>query len=183
MSLQFPQTNAVLFDPQGRMTRDGRLFFLGLWQRSGEGAGNFSVSSLDGGSGATSSTFFRGDGVWATPSYPTAANPSASVGTSAVNGSAATFMRSDAAPALNLSIAPTWTAFHTFSAGLSAATVTATGAFGCNGKTAQSAAAVAAAVSGTAGGSYTGTEQTLINDLKTLTNQLRAALVANGICV
>jgi hypothetical protein len=56
-----------------------------------------------------------------------AANPSASVGLSAVNGSATTFMRSDGAPALSQSIAPTWTAQHIFglsfstSAALSAA--------------------------------------------------------------
>ncbi len=42
------------------------------------------------------------------------ANPSASVGLAAVNGSASTFMRSDAAPALSQSIAPTWSALHTF---------------------------------------------------------------------
>ena len=43
------------------------------------------------------------------------ANPTASVGLSAVNGSAATFMRSDAAPKLDVSISPTWTGTHTFS--------------------------------------------------------------------
>lgn len=48
-------------------------------------------------------------------SVPTAANPTASVGLTAVNGSAATFMRSDAAPALDQSIAPTWLGMHTFS--------------------------------------------------------------------
>ena len=42
------------------------------------------------------------------------ANPSASVGLSAVNGSATTFMRSDAAPALDQTIAPTWTGKNTF---------------------------------------------------------------------
>lgn len=45
----------------------------------------------------------------------TAANPTASVGLTAVNGSATTFMRSDAAPKLDVSIAPTWTGNHTFS--------------------------------------------------------------------
>lgn len=45
----------------------------------------------------------------------TAANPTASVGLAAVNGSATTFMRSDAAPALDVSISPTWTGTHTFS--------------------------------------------------------------------
>lgn len=42
------------------------------------------------------------------------ANPTASVGLTAVNGSASTFMRSDAAPALSQGISPTWTGNHTF---------------------------------------------------------------------
>jgi hypothetical protein len=62
-------------------------------------------------------------------------------------------------------------------------TVTSTGAFGCNGKTAQTAAAVNTAVAGTAGATYTATEQGMINDLKALTNQLRALLIANGMAV
>lgn len=39
----------------------------------------------------------------------------------------------------------------------------------------------AGAVSGTAGGTYTSTEQTIINDLVTLVNQLRSALVSRNI--
>lgn len=42
------------------------------------------------------------------------ANPSATVGLTAKNGTADTIMRSDAAPALDQSIAPTWTGAHTF---------------------------------------------------------------------
>jgi hypothetical protein len=42
------------------------------------------------------------------------ANPTASIGLTAINGTAATPMRSDAAPALDQSIAPTWTAQHDF---------------------------------------------------------------------
>lgn len=42
------------------------------------------------------------------------ANPTATIGLAIVNGSAATFMRSDAAPALNQAISPTWTGTHTF---------------------------------------------------------------------
>jgi hypothetical protein len=42
------------------------------------------------------------------------ANPTASIGLTAVNGSAGTFMRSDAAPALSQSISPTWTGQHIF---------------------------------------------------------------------
>lgn len=44
------------------------------------------------------------------------ANPTASVGLSAVNGSAATPMRSDGAPALSQSITPTWSGLHIFTA-------------------------------------------------------------------
>jgi hypothetical protein len=42
------------------------------------------------------------------------ANPSASIGLTAVNGAASTFMRSDAAPALSQAISPTWSGSHTF---------------------------------------------------------------------
>ncbi len=42
------------------------------------------------------------------------ANPTGTVGLSTVNGSASTFMRSDAAPPLSQAIAPTWTGQHTF---------------------------------------------------------------------
>lgn len=42
------------------------------------------------------------------------ANPTATVGTAAVNGVATTFMRSDGAPAINLTMSPTWTGTHTF---------------------------------------------------------------------
>ena len=41
-----------------------------------------------------------------------AANPTASVGLTAINGAAATYMRSDAAPPIDQAIAPTWTAMH-----------------------------------------------------------------------
>lgn len=46
------------------------------------------------------------------------ANPTATIGLTAINGSAATGLRSDGAPALSQAIVPTWTALHTFSAGL-----------------------------------------------------------------
>lgn len=45
---------------------------------------------------------------------PTGANPTASVGLAAVNGSAVTFLRSDGAPALSQAIVPTWVGVHTF---------------------------------------------------------------------
>ena len=50
-------------------------------------------------------------------SIPAAANPgSQKVGLTAVNGSATTWMRSDAAPPLDVAITPTWSGVHTFSA-------------------------------------------------------------------
>jgi hypothetical protein len=53
-------------------------------------------------------------GFFTLPSVPVSANPSAKVGLSAVNGVAATFMTSDSAPQLDVSISPTWTGIHTF---------------------------------------------------------------------
>lgn len=49
------------------------------------------------------------------PTVPVGANPSATIGLSVINGTAATFMRSDAAPPLSQSISPTWSGSHTFS--------------------------------------------------------------------
>lgn len=71
-------------------------------------------------SGGGTANFLRADGVFAVPPGTATtvlpANPSATVALTAKNGSAATFMRSDAAPALDQAIAPTWTGVHTFSA-------------------------------------------------------------------
>lgn len=49
------------------------------------------------------------------PAGAAGANPTASVGLTAVNGSATTFLRSDGAPALDQSISPTWSGNHIFS--------------------------------------------------------------------
>jgi hypothetical protein len=57
-------------------------------------------------------------GYYTLPSGITAANPTATVQLSPVNGSAVTFMRSDAAPSLSQAIAPTWTGLHIFNSGL-----------------------------------------------------------------
>lgn len=66
-------------------------------------------------SGGGTTNFLRADGSWAAPpSGGTGANPTATIGLSAVNGVATTFMRSDAAPALGVGISPTWTGNHTF---------------------------------------------------------------------
>lgn len=47
----------------------------------------------------------------------TMANPSATIGLTANNGSATTAMRSDATPALSQAITPTWTGLHVFNPG------------------------------------------------------------------
>ena len=57
----------------------------------------------------------------------TPANPTASLGLTAINGSASTFMRSDGAPALNVGISPTWTGAHTFSPAGAASGITVNG--------------------------------------------------------
>lgn len=46
---------------------------------------------------------------------PAGANPTGTIGLTAVNGSAGTYLRSDGAPALSQAIAPTWSAQHIFS--------------------------------------------------------------------
>lgn len=76
------------------------------------GAPTFGAVSLTADVTGTLPVANGGTGVTALSSLT--ANPSASVGLSAVNGSASTFMRSDAAPALSQSISPTWTGNHTF---------------------------------------------------------------------
>lgn len=70
--------------------------------------------------------FFNGNGAYTVPSYPVAANPSAKVGTTTVNGAASTFMRSDAAPALDLTTA------YNFTGGLQSGGVNVSTATGAN---------------------------------------------------
>jgi hypothetical protein len=102
------------------------------WYRASAGNFRFSISATDvltlttgglvagaatggaQGAGTINATAVYDDGVLLTPS-PVGGNPSAGVGLSATNGVATTFMRSDAAPALSQSIAPTWTGLHIFS--------------------------------------------------------------------
>lgn len=61
-----------------------------------------------------STTFLRGDGSCQSAAG-TPANPTATVGPTATNGVATTFMRSDAAPAINLTSTYAWTGPHSYS--------------------------------------------------------------------
>lgn len=66
-------------------------------------------------SSCSGTQYLGADGACHAYSPPSGANPSASIGLTAVNGSASTFLRSDGAPALDQSIGPTWTGLHTWS--------------------------------------------------------------------
>lgn len=63
---------------------------------------------------STSIDFTYNDGANTITATVITANPTALIGLAAVNGTAATPMRSDAAPALSQAIAPTWTGKHIF---------------------------------------------------------------------
>jgi hypothetical protein len=83
-----------------------------------DGAGSVTIGSPTGGGqgvGTINATGLFVNGAAVKTTSVSSANPSATIGLSAVNGVAATFMTSDSAPALSQAIAPTWTGAHTFS--------------------------------------------------------------------
>lgn len=90
----------------------------GVLRANGSGfttATSANIISLWTGTCTSSSEYLAANGTCQTVSAgASGANPTATIGLSAVNGSAGTFMRSDGAPALSQAIAPTWTAQHTF---------------------------------------------------------------------
>lgn len=191
MSIRGFEPSIAWSDKNGMLTERALGYQRALFDYIGATAGTIPAASIGAPGGTTS--FYRADGTFAVPAYPAGAAPTGNVGTAPVSGTAVTFLRSDAAPALSLGITPTWTGAHVFSGGASASTFStttfivsgtslrATTGFGCNGQTPQTAAAAAAAISATAGVVYTATEQGMLNDLKALINQIRAALVANGV--
>lgn len=89
------------------------------------GAGtSASKLQLVGDSAAPGNSFYYGTnssgtkGWYASVAAPTGANPTGTIGLAANNGTATTWMRSDATPALGQGIVPTWSGFHTFGAGV-----------------------------------------------------------------
>ena len=97
---EFWQLNSSVYTQVMKFTTNGSAV-VGTATGGGEGAGTLNAVGL----------YVNGTAV----SVSVGANPSASVGLSAVNGSATTWLRSDGAPALDQSIVPTWTGKHTFS--------------------------------------------------------------------
>lgn len=83
-----------------------RLYFTDERAQDAVGLNLVDSSSVD---------FTYNDGAGTITAVTINANPTGTIGLTAVNGTAATPMRSDAAPALSQAIAPTWTGTHTFS--------------------------------------------------------------------
>ncbi len=81
--------------------------------------GATTLAKLAAGSNTNVLTMVAGAPAWAAASGgASGANPTASVGLTAVNGVATTYLRSDGAPALDQGIAPTWSGIHTFQTNL-----------------------------------------------------------------
>lgn len=93
--------DVVIFGGQSATTGSSLLY--------GNGSGGFSNATV--GTGLN----FAGGTLSSSVTQSTGANPTASVGLTAVNGVATTFLRSDGAPALSQAIVPTWTGTHSFS--------------------------------------------------------------------
>ena len=102
---------------------DNGSFYLGNFgTRLIDASGNLTGASLtlSGTTGSTqclqanTSGVVSGTGSACGGSGSSGANPTATAGLSAVNGSATTFLRSDGAPAISQAIVPTWTGLHTF---------------------------------------------------------------------
>lgn len=108
-------SNLLLASPSGSVTlRANGTNWLAI-----DNAGTFLINTAAGTNGQVLTT----GGPGSPPSWTTVggggavgANPTATIGLSAVNGAAGTFLRSDGAPALSQAIVPTWTGAHTFTA-------------------------------------------------------------------
>lgn len=98
-------TKAAAFDALSPMSASGDIIYGGT---SGTG------TRLAKGSDGQVLTLASGVPSWAPGGSVSGANPTASVGLSAVNGSATTYLRSDGAPALDVTIAPVWTGLHSW---------------------------------------------------------------------
>jgi hypothetical protein len=100
------------------------------------GQGSVTVGNPTGGAkgvGTINATGLYVNGAAVQTSAVSSANPSATIGLAAVNGTAATFMTSDSAPALSQAIVPTWTGAHTFSPSSAVVAITLNAAVNAHG--------------------------------------------------
>jgi hypothetical protein len=120
---QLGNGTVAVFDSNGLLTNGVASGFV----TAGNGitvSGSTISTDLEGGSNITLTTNGSGTISIAAATGASGANPSASVGLTAVNGAASTFLRSDGAPALDQAIAPTWTGVHKYSANVGATLTT-----------------------------------------------------------
>jgi len=102
-------------DGAGLTNLDASQLITGIVPATRGGAGTISGILKANGSGTVSAvTVGAGLAFDGTTLSASAANPTGTVGLTAVNGSATTYLRSDGAPALSQGISPTWTGSHVF---------------------------------------------------------------------
>jgi len=92
----------------------GAVTFTGIKQNVTNSASNSASKLIDLQVGGVSKFSVDELGNVTSTNVSGVANPTATIGLTAINGSAATSIRSDGAPALSQAIAPTWTGIHTF---------------------------------------------------------------------
>jgi hypothetical protein len=183
MSLRNFEPQVAWSNEDGTLSERAKGYLRALFDYIGASVGTVPTGSL-GGNGTSTTTFLREDGTWSIPAYPTGADPSGTVAPSATNGTALTYMRSDAAPALSLTVPYTFTNTLTAAGITSSTSLVATTGFGCNSKTAQTAVTAGAAVVNTAATNvvpYGYATQAQADDIVTRLNTIRTALIANGI--
>lgn len=95
---------------------NGTAIVLSAFDAGDIASGTVNTARLGSGT-ANSSTYLRGDNTWGMPTGGSGtffADPTATIGLSANNGSSTNAMRADASPALSQAIVPTWTGTHIF---------------------------------------------------------------------
>jgi hypothetical protein len=125
--------------------------------------GSGATSLLAAGTNGQVLTLTGGVPTWAAASGATSfANPTGSIGLTAVNGSASTAMRSDATPAISQAIIPSWSGLHTFTGGITS-TGTATLSLGADASAQTINLGTGGAVKSVTIGSTNTTSSTTIN--------------------